>query len=570
MKLGSLKFDAIEYGSRANAVVGIRDSGKSYTGTLLAEQLMDSGMPIIALDPAGIWRFLRVPGAGKGYPVVVVGGDGADIPLKAATIGQVVLSALQGGVSLVIDFTGVPSKADMRRIVKDTVDVLMKHNKNYGLRHVFIEEAAEFVPQKVRDGHVYEAVERLVRIGGNMGLGVTMINPRTQNLNKEVLELCENIILHRQLGKNSLENLHGWFEARGLDEPKELSQSVAGLASGQAVVWLSTSTEPATVKVQQKNSMHPDRRDTKATTAALRKQVDAGQFINGLLKTLPAVEAEIKANDPTALKAEIARLTAELKKKPVAATGLTSADETRIRSEGWNAGWAGAMKESAQISSAKDKVINKARAAAVALVAMLPEQVPSALADRNVTSSPPKAVASIIKQVLTGPHPISAPPEGLSGRHMRIINALAWWGAAGQEMPTRSQVAGVAKYAPGNGNFNNLVGALKTQGLVEYPTPGTIKLTADGAALAEPQQMPTTEALHDAARAIVSGRHAKILNAVLSVYPTEMTRQELADASGYQPGNGNFNNLVGKLKTLDLVTYPIQGQVKAADWLFLQ
>jgi hypothetical protein len=46
-----------DYASQGNAVLGIRDSGKTYSATSLAEHLMDAGVPIIAFDPIGVWRY---------------------------------------------------------------------------------------------------------------------------------------------------------------------------------------------------------------------------------------------------------------------------------------------------------------------------------------------------------------------------------------------------------------------------------------------------------------------------------------------------------------------------------
>jgi hypothetical protein len=44
---------------------------------------------------------------------------------------------------------------------------------------------------------------------------------------------------------------------------------------------------------------------------------------------------------------------------------------------------------------------------------------------------------------------------------------------------------------------------------------------------------------------------------------------ELARQAGYEPGGGAFNNPRGRLRTLELVTYPEKGWVKASDWLFI-
>jgi hypothetical protein len=97
-----------------------------------------------------------------------------------------------------------------------------------------------------------------------------------------------------------------------------------------------------------------------------------------------------------------------------------------------------------------------------------------------------------------------------------------------------------------------------------------VRLTDAGAAHAEPQDAPTTEELHARVRSIISPRHIKIFDAVIAAYPESLTRDAVAEASGYQANNGNFNNLVGKIKTLGFIEYPSPGSVRAADWLFVE
>jgi hypothetical protein len=43
--------------------------------------------------------------------------------------------------------------------------------------------------------------------------------------------------------------------------------------------------------------------------------------------------------------------------------------------------------------------------------------------------------------------------------------------------------------------------------------------------------------------------------------------EHFAAEVGLQPSSGNFNNLVGTLRTAGLINYPQQGVVEPADWL---
>ena len=280
--LGVKGWDLSEYAISANAILGIRDSGKTYTGTEAAEELFDAGVPFVAFDPIGVWHSLRIPGSGKGYPVVVAGGRHADLPLTKKNAGDIVRAAMAAGVSLVIDLFSIEmSKADWRAIVRECVEILLHENADHGLRHIFIEEAAEFVPQRPQDMLVYSAVEKLVRMGGNSKLGCTLINQRSADLNKSVLELCANVFVHRQKGKNTILDLKKWFTLLDLSDAEQdkIADSLPNLKSGECWALINDLPKPVFLKVPAKNSLHPDRRAVTQKDAPKRQPVPADAFV---------------------------------------------------------------------------------------------------------------------------------------------------------------------------------------------------------------------------------------------------------------------------------------------------
>lgn len=610
MKLGSLKFDTTEFASRANAVIGTRDSGKSYTATGFAEQLLDStalkgaGIPFVAFDPAGIWRFLRVKGAGKGYPVVVVGGPAADLPLKSATIGKIVEAALKGAVSLVIDLSGEISKAEMRGIVTVCVSVLMAKNSQYGMRHVFLEEAAEFVPQKVRDGIVYAAIEKLVRVGGNMGLGVTLINPRTQNLNKEVLELCDNIFLHRQRGKRSLENLHGWFDAVGVDEPKGLSQEVSKLKSGECFAWLRDADEPVHVKVQQKNSFHPNRRDLQAATGKAAKRIDAALFVDGLKAALPQVEAEMAATDPKLLNAEIARLKGELAKKPAAAPAV---DPKPIKEAAFNAGVEAGQRQGArQLKAMHGKmmkeVLGMKRKISAILAAMARDakavedglerlkaaaatiEGATALDFTDLTTELEKLATAVGAGVGTAVSLPTATPSAkapirkpelkpvdggeYSIQERKILKAMSELEHMNNRTPSRAQVAIMANYHINTGKFQGAITSLKARGLLRMGDDGSNLVMAAENPLAVEAPF-TVDEIKKKILAIMSDEaQRRTFEALYGVDETGVTRQELADLAGYHINTGKHQGAVTKMRKLAMIVDKPGNRFRLDEWVY--
>lgn len=276
MKLSkTLNIDLIEYASQGNAILGIRDSGKSYSATYMAEQLMESNIPIIAFDPIGVWKYLKVGKKGKGFPVVVAGDDG-DLPLTPESAVDIVRAAMKENVSLVIDLYSMGlSKADWKRIVEQCVRLLLYENKNCGLRHIFIEEAAEFCPQKINPGQgsVYAEIEKLARMGGNASLGYTLINQRPEEVNKAVLELCDCLFLHRQKGRHSITALGKWLDITDTSNSKQVTNSLPSLEQGECWVWLSGSHDPVRIKMPEKKTVHPDRKNPLVITSGVKADV---------------------------------------------------------------------------------------------------------------------------------------------------------------------------------------------------------------------------------------------------------------------------------------------------------
>lgn len=74
--------------------------------------------------------------------------------------------------------------------------------------------------------------------------------------------------------------------------------------------------------------------------------------------------------------------------------------------------------------------------------------------------------------------------------------------------------------------------------------------------------------LHDMVMEKLKPAQRKVLTVLIDVYPEAITREELADATGYTQ-SGNFQNLVGSLSTLGIATYPSPGYVAADSVLFL-
>lgn len=587
INLGKVKVPLDQYASQGNAVLGIRGSGKTYTGTGIAEQLLDGGVPITVLDPVGVWRFLRVPSkeGGKAYPVVVAGGQHADIPLPVHGAGEVMRAAMRDGVSIVFDLYDVGlSKADWRRVVSAVVKVLLYENKEHGLRHVFIEEAAEFVPQKISDGfgEVYSIVERLARMGGNAQLGLTLINQRAEEVNKAVLELCDLLLLHRQKGRRSLENLSHWLDLAAGPIAKDVAATVPGLANGECYVWPEGAGAPTRTLIPAKHTFHPDRRAMKQAVIAEARRVDVGKFAESMKDRLASIIKEAEAKDPTKLQAEIRRLNAELAKKPAAAAPLVdqvaiAAARQEGREEGARDGYAAGLRavqplaeRLGTLSAAVSETVEGFQADLKRLLAQ---------AGKNAVAFP----TSRARAERVGREHVASMTAARPAQALQRAPAAPVEGAVDKPMP-RAMLTALAQHPDGltkgqvlvhtgyrsSGPVSACFAELARAGWMESVNGGKVRITSGGiAALGHYDPLPTGAALreHLLNGNKLSGMEKAMLRVLFDTYPEPIAKGTILERTGYA-SSGPTSAAFARLVALGYAEQRERGHLRAADEFF--
>jgi hypothetical protein len=175
------------------------------------------------------------------------------------------------------------------------------------------------------------------------------------------------------------------------------------------------------------------------------------------------------------------------------------------------------------------------------------------------------------KKIDRGPKPPTVtPPEGVSAIQVRILSRLEeLLQCTGASMVRKEQLAAWAEYSPNSGGFNNYLGSLRSSGLIDYPQGGYVTITEEGRALAQPENVPTTsEELLERAKKVLGGSEGRLLE-LLHESREVTSKLELAEAAGFSPNSGGYNNYLGHMRTLGFIDYPQKGMVKCADWMFL-
>lgn len=540
--IGSVAFPLEDYAITGNALLGIRGAGKTYTAKGIAEQLLDFGIPIVVFDPIGQWQYLRRPRAGrggKGFKIVVAGGADPDLPLTPESAPQIVRAAIKEGIPLVVDlYDRKLSKAEWRKIVQNCFRTLLYENE--GVRHIFLEETAEFAPQKIQDGETYAEVEKLVRMGGNASLGITLINQRAQEVNKAVLDLCENLVLMRQRGSHAIDALTKWLDKLSPDFAKEISTGMPTMGQGDAWVFAGEAEHPVRTRSARIHSFHPDRRKPELLKTA-GASVSTRDFVSRLSGDLNELIEKAKSDDPKALKRRIRELERTLAKRLSEGNGTVAADQREAIER--------PLRHA--IEERDDRIADQGR-----VITQLREEFRDigercrSLAvpvKRSAIPPPPKPAAKVTAKKTNGAPQTATEYDGepIPAGPRRTLIAIA----QSTDEVTTNYLAAMTGYS--TRSVTNNMGWLRTRGLVleGWPT----KITDDGmAALGNDYEpLPTGDDLREYWLRRLPEGPRRTLQALADAHPEGLSNQELAARTDYS--TRSITNNTGALKTRKLI-----------------
>lgn len=549
------------------AILAKRGSGKTYCAAVLVEEMVKAGLPVVVVDPIGVWWGLRsnAKGDGPGLPVVIFGGDRADLPLDEGHGALIADLIIEERLPAVLDLS-LLSKGASRRFMTAFAERLFHRNREP--LHLVLDEADAWAPQRAADGgqRLLGAIEDLVRRGRARGLGLTLITQRPAVLHKDVLTQCEVLIALRMTGPRDVAAIDEWVRLHAdEDEAGKLKASLPALPIGTAWVW-----SPGWLGVLQQIKVRKRQTfDSSATPKVGEKRVEPSARAAVDLEALRArlqSDGETEATgDVQAMVRQIADLKVQLKARPLAVERIEVPVEVIVEKLILAEGEVEKLEEKAHdmIALAKDlgnlggeilRKLNELDAPKISAPLPMPKAAPV----KNVVSSKPKPASQA-----------AAPDVAISQPQQRILDALATFAALGLDDVARSNVAVWAKQSPKSGGFTNNLGALRSSGLVDYPSSGRVALTALGSSHAHGvESLSTLAQLHDAWCSYLSAPQERIVRALLAIYPDALTRADLAEVAEQSANSGGYSNNLGALRTLGLVDYPRSGHVAATGLLF--
>lgn len=558
------------------ALLAVRRAGKSTAAADLAEEMHAAGLPWVAIDPKGDWWGLRSSkdGTGPGLPIPVFGGLHGDVPLTPESGRLIAEIVATENVTCILDVSDFPSKAAQMRFLTDFAEHLFRlHRKNPHPRHVFLEEADEYLPQRVMQDQAkcVGAWTKMVKQGGAFGLGVTLISQRSAVVNKDALTQVETLIALRTTSPQDRAAIKAWTDYH--DASREIVDSLPGLEDGEAWVlsphWLTRHGQPAVQRVRFRQRATFDSGATPTMSSASQRPATLADIdLGSILDRMEAVAEQAANDDPAALRKRIADLQRQLAARP----GLRQGGEiTRLREQ--------VRDLTAALDEARSRPPERVEVPVVApgeiaalegIAAGLREALGSfelslsrATAQPRVQTAAPKP-AQGPKTAPQQPRDTPAQTAGgmaLSKAQRAVLAVLAQF----PDGRTKRQLGMLAGYSANGGGFNNALSSLRTAGLIGRGEP--IAATAEGieALGGNWEPLPDGPDLAEHWLRQLSKAESLVLRALLDAWPASLTKAEVAERTGYAADGGGFNNALSRLRTLQLIDG--RGELRADETL---
>lgn len=321
--------------------LGKTGSGKSSKMRVLVEHLLAADQPVCIIDPKGDWWGIKSSADGKkaGFPIVIFGGEHADVPLNERAGAHVAELIATGNRSCLIDLGGW-MVGERTRFFIEFASSLFKHAR--GGRHLVIDEIHNFAPQgKVLNpdaGKMLHWANRLASEGRGKGITIIAASQRPQKVAKDFLTSCETLIACKVIHKLDRDAIKDWVD--GCADPlkgKEVITSLAQLKKPEAWVWCPEIEYGPVLLEWPFFKTYDSFKPQGVAPGRLKGWADVD--LDEVKSKLAAVVAEAKAHDPAELKKRIAELEKQLRAAPpAAAPGIDKAALHQARQEGFAEG----------------------------------------------------------------------------------------------------------------------------------------------------------------------------------------------------------------------------------------
>lgn len=226
------------------AVFGKSGSGKSNTASVLTEELLEHGLPIVIVDIEGEYWGLT-----EQYDIRYAGTTaGADVAVSIENVDELVSMVLEDNEPLIVDLSGIMDEEVIDHFLSSYVSRLFeRENQVRKPCLLVVEEIHEFLPQAGRGGAFADVLITVAKRGRKRGLGLCGLSQRPAAVDKEFITQCDWIAWHRLTWENDTKVVE---KILGTDA----AAPVTTLDDGEALVMTDWNEELTRVQFRRKRT----------------------------------------------------------------------------------------------------------------------------------------------------------------------------------------------------------------------------------------------------------------------------------------------------------------------------
>lgn len=215
LRLGDSILLPVDVAVRKLAWIGKSGSGKSWGVGLMLEQMRLNGIRFLVIDPVGTHTGVAQM-EGVHYHEVQ----------KGMSVGRFVLHVLENDLNVIINLRSLTFE-EQRVFLRLFAEYLYRWNKEYGPRHLVIEEVQQFAPQQGKS-EAKEILQVLSTMGRMEGIGLSVVTQRPAIVDKTVIANTDAFVFYQLMLPQDLGAVTEVLTAK-TNMPKEEEQKIEAI-----------------------------------------------------------------------------------------------------------------------------------------------------------------------------------------------------------------------------------------------------------------------------------------------------------------------------------------------------
>lgn len=225
-------------------ITGKSGSGKSNTASVIVEELLSAGFPVMIVDTDGEYWGLK-----QQYEVLHVGADEeCDLQVGPEHAKKLADLALDENVPIILDVSGFLDESASDSLIRETAKHLFSKEKK--LKKPFllvIEECHEYIPERSGLGETGKMLVKIGKRGRKHGLGIVGISQRPADVKKDFITQANWLIWHRLTWDNDTKVVRSVLGS-------DYQSAVQDLADGEAFGMFDWDDEIRRIQWKRKNT----------------------------------------------------------------------------------------------------------------------------------------------------------------------------------------------------------------------------------------------------------------------------------------------------------------------------